>query len=460
MQPEPGEPVLVVGLGKSGQAACEWLARRGCRVRVTESRQTPELAALARRLAERGIAVEVGGHTERFCERSRMVVVSPGVPPSAVPLVWAAARGVPVIGELELAARFCPGRLVAVSGSNGKSSVASWIGAMLQMAGCPSVVAGNIGVPLVSRLPAIGRETTVVVEVSSFQLEHVERFRPSVALLLNVTPNHLDRHHGLEAYVAAKRRLLTQQRPWGWAVLNADDPVCRALRPAVRGRLAEFSLRQPVRGAYRAGRELVLVLRARRVPVATVDDVVLPGEHHVANALAAIAVGGLLGLDPVVMREAIRQFRGLPHRLEPVTTWHDITFVNDAKATTVEAGLRALAACPGRAVLIAGGKDKGSDFSGLTSAAARTVRAAVVIGVDGPRLADVLRPIVPVSQARGMAEAVQQAARLARPGDWVLLSPMCTSFDMFRDFEHRGEAFVRAVEALVALERRPALVEV
>ena len=455
MEPLPGQTVLIVGLGKSGQAACAFLQHRGCRVRATDSATSPALAALAERWVREGIPVELGGHTEPFCEGSRLVVVSPGVPLTAIPLRWAARRGIPVIGELELGARFCRGRIVAISGSNGKSTVSTLMGTMLAAAERPVFVAGNIGTPLTEQLPQIRLGTTVVLEVSSFQLEQVEQFRPSIACLLNVTPNHLDRHVQWEQYLAAKRRLLTQQRPRDWTILNADDPGCQTLRPSVRGRLLEFSAQHPVRGAYLDGRDLVMVLRGRRHRVLALDDLKLPGRHNVANVLAAITIGGILGLEPEVMAEAIQRFPGLPHRLEAVAAWQGVTFINDSKSTTVEAGLRALEACPGRAVLIAGGKDKGSDFTRLREVAAQKVRAAVLIGTDGPRVAQGLAGLVPTSFAATMAQAVQRAASLAQPGDWVLLSPMCTSFDMFRDFEERGELFRAAVQALVALEGQP-----
>ena len=455
MEPLPRQTVLVVGLGKSGLSACRFLRQRGCQVRATDESRTPALDAVATTLAACGIAVELGGHTEAFCQGSRYVVVSPGVPPTALPLQWAAREQIPVLSELELGARFCRGRIVAVSGSNGKSTVTAWVGMMLELAERPVVVAGNIGWPLTGQLARIHPRTTVVVEVSSFQLEHVARFHPSVACLLNVTPNHLDRHSDFAAYVAAKRRFLTQQRTMDWAILNADDPVCQELRSSVKGRLLEWSRHRPVRGAYVAGDELVLMLRARRYQIARVDQLQVPGAHNVSNALAAIALGGVLGVEPETLGRAVRQFSGLPHRLERVATWHDVTFVNDSKSTTVEAGLRALEACPGHAVLIAGGRDKGSDFSKLVDTARQRVRAAVLIGTDGPRIARVLAPEIPTVLAQTMAEAVQTAARLARPGDWVLLSPMCTSFDWFRDFEERGQAFTQAVDALVSLERKP-----
>lgn len=444
--------MTVVGLAKSGQSACEFLQGRGCRVRVTESARTPALEALAADLTARGVAVELGGHTEAFCTGSQWIVVSPGVPAGALPLPWAQAHHVPVIGELELGARFCPGRIVAVTGSNGKSTVTTLIGALLDAAQRPVVVAGNIGTPLTSCLHEISADTTVVLEVSSFQLEQVDRFRPSIACVLNVTPNHLDRHPSFEHYIAAKRRILTQQHGADWAVLNEDDAVCQTLQASVRGRALAFSLERPVRGAYLADDALWLVLRDRRYRVMGIQELPLPGAHNTANVLAALAVGGLLGLSPETMAEAIRNFRGLPHRLERVAEWQGITFINDSKSTTVEAGLRALEACPGKAVLIAGGKDKGSDFSVLSGPAAKTLRAAVLIGTDAPRLARVLEPVVPTERAGTMEEAVRAAARLAHPGDWVLLSPMCTSFDMFRDFEHRGEVFADAARALSVLE--------
>jgi len=458
MGPWPGQTVLVVGLGKSGQSACAFLRARGCRVRATEAAQSPALEALASSLTAQGVAVELGGHTEPFCAGSQWVVVSPGVPETVVPLAWARRHGVPVLSELELGARFCLGRLVAITGSNGKSTVTTLVGALLEAAARPAVVAGNIGTPLTSQVDRVAWGTTVVLEVSSFQLEHVDQFRPAIACVLNVTPNHLDRHATFDDYVAAKRRLLTQQRRLDWAVLNADDPACQAMRPAVRGRSVEFSLQRPVRGAYLADGALWLVLRAQRYRVAAVEELQLPGPHNVANALAAIAIGGLLGLEPETMAGVLRRFRGLPHRLERVAEWQGIAFVNDSKSTTVEAGLRALEACPGKAVLIAGGKDKGSDFDLLRDPAARTVRAAVLLGVDGPRVARALEPVVPTHRAATLPEAVQTAFRLAQPGDWVLLSPMCTSFDMFRDFEDRGEQFADAVHALIRLEREAVLV--
>lgn len=457
--PFPRQTVLVVGLGRSGVSACRFLRRLGCRVRATECAESSPLLSLAASLSLDGVTVELGGHTEPFCEGSDWVVVSPGVPETAIPLAWAARRRIPVISELELGARHCRGRVVAITGSNGKSTVSAWVGAMLETAERPVVVAGNIGTPLTDHVATIRPGTTVVLEVSSFQLERVERFRPFIACVVNVTPNHLDRHPGFSAYVAAKRRLLTQQRFLDWAVLNADDPVCQSLRPSVRGRMLEFSLQRPVRGAYVAGHALMLVLRARRHRVAPVGDVQLLGAHNVANALAAVTIGGILGLEPAVMAEAIRQFRGLPHRLERVARWQGITFINDSKSTTVEAGIKALEAVPGRVVLIAGGKDKGSGFAPLRDVAARTARAAVLIGVDAARMAEALAGVIPTIFARTMPEAVQTAARLARPGESVLLSPMCTSFDMFRDFEDRGDQFRGAVEALVTLERDPAAVE-
>ncbi|MBI4313384.1 MAG: UDP-N-acetylmuramoyl-L-alanine--D-glutamate ligase, partial [Candidatus Omnitrophica bacterium] len=361
---------------------------------------------------------------------------------------------IPVIGELELGARFCRGRIVAVTGSNGKSTVTALVGEMLKAAGRPVVVAGNIGTPLTSVLDQIHPSTTVALEVSSFQLEAIEKFHPSIASVLNVTPNHMDRHENMDAYIAAKRRLLTRQGMRDWAVLNSDDAVCRSYRSSVRGRCLEFSLEGPVRGAYLAGETLCLMLRGRLHRVIHQSDLKLKGRHNAANALAALAIGGLLGLEVEPMQEALQTFAGLEHRMEPVASWNGILFVNDSKSTTVEAGIKALEACPGQAVLIAGGKDKGSDFSKLIAVARDKVRATVLIGADGPRIAAALERTVPVYPAQTLQEAVSRAVQLSRPGDWVLLSPMCASFDMFRDFEDRGEAFKQSVHAFVELENR------
>lgn len=439
--------MTVVGLARTGAAAARWLARIGCAVRVTEAARTPVLEAAARQLKARRVSVELGRHTRGFVWGAELVVLSPGIPLSAPPVRWAGEAGIPVVSELDLASWYCPGQIVAVTGSNGKSTVTTLIGEILQNAGRETVVCGNIGTPFSACLERIRSTTTVVLEVSSFQLETALSFRPAVACLLNVSPNHLDRHRSFCRYLAVKARILEGQFREHWAVLNADDPAVRALEKQARGNVAFFSRRRRLTGAFlKAGRFELALPRSRGV-VCRREELRLQGTHNEENALAAAAAAGILGVDPEPIRRVFTAFSGLPHRQQPVAVIRGVTFINDSKATTVTAGLKAIQAAPGRVVLIAGGRDKGSDFR-LLRPQARKLKAAVLFGQDGPKIASRLNGSVPLKRAGSLDEAVRLAFSLARAGESVLLSPMCASFDMFENFEARGERFVEAVRGL------------
>ncbi|MBI3333642.1 MAG: UDP-N-acetylmuramoyl-L-alanine--D-glutamate ligase [Candidatus Omnitrophica bacterium] len=446
-RPGPGTSVTVVGLARSGAAAARWLLQLGCLVRVTEAARAPALEAQAERLTADGALVELGGHSERFVEGARLLVISPGVPLDAPPVQWAREAGIPVVGEMELGSWYCSGRIVAVTGSNGKSTVVTLVGEILKAAGKEAVVCGNIGEPLCGFLDRIRPSTIVVLEVSSFQLEASLAFHPEIGCLLNVTTNHLDRHGSFARYRAAKARLFAYQPRNDWAVLNADDAGSSSLNGEVRSRRVGFSRRGRVVGACAVDGWLTLTLPGASGPICRREALPRPGDHHEENALAAACICGLLGVDPQVSGRVLSSFPGLPHRQEVVATIRGVTFVNDSKSTTVASALSAIQAAPGPVVLIAGGRDKGSDFRQLRPWA-KKLRGAVLIGEDGPRIAAQLKGAVPHLKAPDLPSAVEAAFGMAKAGEWVLFSPMCTSFDMFRDFEERGERFSEAVHQL------------
>ncbi len=446
-RPGPGTPVAVVGLAKSGVAAAYWLLQMECVVRITEVADTPLLRKAAEGLIAAGAQVELGKHTRRFVDGSRLLVVSPGVPISAEPVAWAKAAGIPVVSEMELGSWYCSGRIVAVTGSNGKSTVVTLLGEILRAAGRDVLVCGNIGNPLCGELQRIQPSAVVVLEVSSFQLETSLSFHPEIACVLNVTDNHLDRHGSFARYQRAKARLFAYQKSSSWAVLNADDPGSIGLESMVRNQLVTFSRIRQVEGACILDHQLQLTMPFLSGPICGRDSLSKLGQHHEENALAAAVMAGLLGVDPEFSGKVLQSFEGLPHRQEVVATVRGVTFVNDSKSTSVASGVRAIQAAPGRVILIAGGRDKGSDFRKLRPWT-KKLKGAVLFGEDGHRIAQALDGAVTVREARNLEEAVSMAFRMAKERECVLLSPMCTSFDMFRDFEERGEKFSEAVKAL------------
>lgn len=448
-RPGPGTPVTVLGLARSGEAAARFLLKLGCVVRVSEWSNAFAVQPAAAELEAAGAVVETGKHTPGFIEGARLIVLSPGIPLTAPPVRWARRQGIPVVSELELGSWYCHGKTVAVTGSNGKSTVVSMLGHILQQAGRDAVVCGNIGTPLCSVLDRIGPDTVAVLETSSFQLEGSLSFHTDIACVLNVTGNHLDRHGSFKEYLAAKGRIFANQSSAAWGVLNADDAGCARLGDEPRGQKAFFSMRKEVTGAYRAGGELRLNLPLLSGLICGVKQLSRQGVHDQENALAAACMAGLLGVPPQASGQALATFRGLPHRQELVGRREGVTFINDSKSTTVAAGIKAIESAPGKVVLIAGGRDKGGDFKLLRPLTSK-LRAAVLIGEDGPKIADSLKGKVPLQQAGSLMDAVKAAFGLAKPGECVLLSPMCASFDMFRDFEDRGEKFVEVVRAIGA----------
>ena len=444
-----GRPVTVVGLARSGVAACRLLRALGADVTGTDGRAADGLLPEARTLAREGVRLVLGGHPPEAFQSAQLVVVSPGVPADHPALDDCRARGVPVVGEIELAYRTMTAEFVAITGTNGKTTTTALTGTLLAESGRPVLVGGNIGRPLAAEALTFPGDGWVVAEVSSFQLETTDAFRPHVAAVLNVTPDHLDRHGSLDAYADAKARIFRAQGPGDWAVLNADDPGAARLASRVTARLVWFSRRQAVpRGAWVHDGWVTLGLDSGVQAVCPVSDVFLRGAHNLENVLAATACAGALGVSPERLRAAIRAFRAVPHRLEWVRDRGGVAFYNDSKGTNVDATLKALAAFDEPIVLIAGGRDKGQRFDGLAEAARGRVKAAVVIGEGRATLGPALRAVTQVEEAESMGEAVRRAAALAVAGDVVLLSPACASFDLFRDYEHRGTVFAEEVRAL------------
>ena len=434
-----GKRVLVLGLGLSGRSAARFCAARGALVVAAEERPAERLSGLD--AIPPGVELRLGAPFPDPASFD-LVVPSPGVPAAR----WR-ERAREAWGDLELAWRALEIPILAITGTNGKSTTTRLVEAMLRAAGLRVRAAGNVGTPV---LDLVGEALdALVLEVSSFQLEATEGFRPRVAVVLNVTPDHLDRHGSVEAYAATKQRILRRQQPSDAAVLSADDPLVRAMADHTRARVVPFSTRGPLeRGACLDAGAALLREHGRpplRVPL---EELRLAGAHNRENALAALAAVWAFDVDPLRAASALAGFQGLPHRAEAIASVRGVRFVNDSKGTNPGAACRALEGFAGPLVWIAGGRDKGLDFSELAACAAGRVRAAVLIGEAADKLAAALAGRVEVHRAAGIDEAVLRAAELARPGDVVLLSPACASQDQFRDFEERGERFRQAVAAL------------
>lgn len=446
-----GKRVVVVGLARSGVAACRLLLKRGASVIGTDRRREPELEADLHGLEQDGVILELGGHDPDALLSADLIVVSPGVDLRESLFERVRAAGVPLIGEVELAYRCSEATFLGVTGTNGKSTTACLLGAILKEAGLPSNVAGNIGTPLSQVAPGLQANHLVVTELSSFQLETIERFRPHVGLLLNLAPDHLDRYERVEDYYRAKARLFENQRQSDFAVVNADDPlVLDVARKALAKRVA-FSRRQHLdEGAYLDADQLIVALSGKREAICRWNDVRIQGVHNLENALAASLAGALVGASTNAIRRALVRFEGLEHRLEFVAEVEGVRYINDSKGTNVGAAARSLESYSVPVVLIAGGKDKMSDFTPLAPLVRERVKRLILIGQAAGKLRAQLDGACSMEEAGSLEEAVQRAAAAASPGEVVLLSPACASFDMFTDFEDRGRVFKEAVRRLAS----------
>jgi UDP-N-acetylmuramoylalanine--D-glutamate ligase len=441
--------VLVVGLGKSGVASALFLKSRGAQVTVSDTKPSDQLQEEIPLLLDQGIVVETGGHGERTFRGQDLIVVSPGVPVDAQPLVQARALGETVIGEIELASRFFPGTVVAITGSNGKTTTTTLAGEIATTGGIKTVVGGNIGTPAVSLITEASLETVVVLEISSFQLETIETFRPQVAVILNITPDHLDRHRTFAAYVDAKARIFENQNPGDFTVLNADDSTCVELVQRTKAQVIWFSRKKEVsRGACVSdGRIMYRDAKGER-EVMLVSEIPLKGAHNVENVLAGVCVGILLECKPDRIREAVRNFKAVEHRIEYVATIRGVEYYNDSKATNVDATIKALESFPANIHLILGGKDKDSDYTQLNHLLRERVKQVYTIGAAAEKIESQIREAAKIVPAETLEKAVKQAASSAQSGDVVLLAPACASFDQFRNYQHRGQVFKDTVRAL------------
>ncbi len=445
--------VLVVGFERTGGALCRFLLDRGARVRVSDKKPAETFGSKLRAFEERGVVFETGGHRPETFLGADLIVPSPGVPPIAE-ILAAREKGVRVLSEIELAYLFLRGRIVGITGSNGKSTTTTLVHRILKDAGLRSHLAGNIGPPLISFVDRSRDDDIYVTEISSFQLEYTERFTPAVAALLNVSENHIDWHRTFENYFAAKKKLILRLGPEGRVVLNRDDARVWGLHADAAARVYAFSRkRRPARGAF-LDDGWVVVRDGAPEKIVPVSRIALPGAHNLENVLAAALIGRLLGAPPAAMGRTITAFRGLEHRLEDVLRVRGVRFVNDSKATTVDATIKALASFDRPIVLVLGGRGKGGDFSPLRAAVRKRARSVVLVGEAADKIEKALGGVVPAARAANYREVVRTAFAQAERGDVVLLAPACTSWDMFKNFEERGRTFKREVRLLAASLRR------
>jgi UDP-N-acetylmuramoylalanine--D-glutamate ligase len=440
-----GRRVTVVGAARSGLAAAELLVSRGARVTLSEAKDT---CPAAPRMEALGVRMELGGHEPSTLTSSDLIVVSPGVPLEQPAVAAARAAGVPVVSEIELASRWLRGRLVAITGTKGKSTTTTLTTRILEASGLTARAGGNIGAPLSAQVADSTPDTVHVVEVSSFQLESSDTFHPWIAALLNFSADHLDRHPTLEAYAAAKARIFARQTPDDWAVLNADDPQVAALAAAAAARRRLFGFDAVTEGVTVAGGQIVEREGKTVTPLAPVSALRVPGRHTLSDVLAAAAVSRLAGASAAGVAAAVAAFRGIEHAMELAGEIGGVRFVNDSKATTIESARAAIGSVEPPVAVILGGKHKAGDFADLRDALRARARVVVAMGEAAPSIVDRLTGVVPIVTARSMEAAVRAAFEHVRPEGTVLLSPACSSFDMFADFAERGRRFKEEVARL------------
>jgi UDP-N-acetylmuramoylalanine--D-glutamate ligase len=443
-----GKRVLVVGLARTGVATALFCAARGAIMTATDMRTEKEFSESLGPLHAAGIKIELGVHQENTFLDQDLIIPSPGVAADAPLLQVARAKGVTIWSEIELAGRFLCGRLIGITGSNGKTTTTSMIEHILRNAGFPTILAGNIGTPLISRVELSSDQTIAVAELSSFQLELIESFRPNISVFLNLTPDHLDRHHTLESYGRAKARIFENQTEADFAVLNADDPAATPYTPT-KPQVFWFSRKQRVaQGAFVRENEIIFRQAGNESAVLKLSDIPLAGAHNLENVLAAVTATRLAGADAASIAKGVRSFAGVEHRLEFVAEIAGVRYYNDSKATNVDATLKALDSFPGRILILLGGKDKGSDYTVLQKPLRDKAILALLIGAAADKIESQIAGSVAIERAGTIERAVETVSHAARPGDVVLLAPACASFDQFQNYEHRGRVFKDLVHQL------------
>ena len=442
--------VLVFGLGRSGVSAARLLCSKGAFVTVTDAKGREALKGSLSHLRGLEINIEVGGHRIESLLSADLIVLSPGVPPTIEPLKKAKDRGVRIICELELASRFVDAPIIGVTGTNGKSTTTILIGEILKKGGKDVFVGGNLGTPLCEAVFQKKRRDFVVSEVSSFQLEAIEEFRPHVGLLLNITPDHLDRYTSMKEYIEAKKRLFENQTKEDFAILNADDPYIAAMAARIRSKVFFFSRRRILSEGIYTKRDLIFSrVFDKEVEICHVDDLGIKGVHNLENALASIGVAAICEIDTHDICQVLKDFQGLEHRLELVEVINGVKYVNDSKGTNVGAVIKSLEGFSDPIILIAGGLDKGSYFTPLAGLVKKKVKTLILLGKARDKIYKALGDLTETVFAESMEEAVNKAYGIAKEGDVVLLSPACASFDMFKDYEDRGRVFKEAVRRLL-----------
>jgi len=440
--------VLVVGLARTGVATALFCAGHSAMVTATETRGESELGDVAAKLRAAGVTLELGGHTEKTFLAQDLIVPSPGVPADDPFLRLAKSKGITVWSEIELAYRFLEGKLIGITGSNGKTTTTTLVHHILKAGAMRAYIAGNVGTPLISEVEKMDAGSVAVAELSSFQLELIEKFRPNIGALLNLTPDHLDRHKTMEAYAAAKARIFANQTELDAAILNADDPASAKHAPK-KPQVFWFSRKKHVmQGACLQGDEIVVAHHGKAEPVMKAAEIPLAGAHNVENVLAAVIIARLAGVDSATIAKAVKSFAGVEHRLEFVADVRGVRYYNDSKATNVDATLKALDAFPGRILVILGGKDKGSDYTVLQKPLRERAILALLIGAAAEKIEKQIAGSVAIERAGTLERAVEGASLAARSGDVVLLAPACASFDQFENYEQRGRVFKELVRGL------------
>lgn len=438
--------ILVVGLGKSGVAASRLLIREGTRVAATDSRPYDELTDEARNLIHIGVDIEAGGHRVENFLSADLIILSPGVPANIAPLIKAKERGIKIIGEIELAFHFLNAPVIAVTGSNGKSTTTTLIGEIIRAEGKKVFVGGNIGIPLSEHVLSRRDTDCAALEISSFQLETIERFRPKIAVLLNISPDHLDRYESAKEYADIKFRIFENQESDDFAVINGDESWSEAILKDVKGRAILFSRKKRVKnGVYAEDGWIIAAIDNHAEKICEVSGIGIKGVHNLENAMAATAAAFLYGCSRKAIVDALKGFAGLEHRLEFVREIEGVRYINDSKGTNVGAVIKSLEGFDEPILLIAGGRDKGSDFSPLRTLIKEKVKRLILIGEAREKIGSAVEDLTATIYSGSLEEAVNIASKEAAKGDVVLLSPACASFDMFKNFEERGKVFKEIV---------------
>jgi UDP-N-acetylmuramoylalanine--D-glutamate ligase len=431
-------------------SVARWLSREGAGVTISDVRPEADLDPdLLRESLGFGVGMETGGHNKKTFLKSDMIILSPGVPLDIEPLEAARAAGIPIIGEMELAVRLIDIPILAVTGTNGKSTTTTLLGSMMKRAGLKFFLGGNIGTPLMDYAAGVWKADYAVVEVSSFQLDTMERFSPWIALLLNISPDHLDRYPNYQAYVQSKLKIFQNQGPGTYAILNDDDERVSQSQPPKAVSVLRYGLKKrPNLQAFIEDKKLWASLPGRQAHSFDYEEFKLPGRHNLENLMAAVLAALALQIAPHIIQKTIKHFQGLPDRLEPVGTIGGVHFYDDSKATNVDAAVRSIISFDRPVILIAGGRHKGADYSPLVKAARERVREAVFLGEARRLLANAFEGVLPFTLVGDMREAVTQAFSSAKADDVVLLAPACSSFDMYSDYAHRGRIFKEEVKRL------------